>query len=264
MANPADQMHIQLYRRVWQLPVQAVCHMHEIVSALPCYVMESKTQCTVDSVQGTAAAKSVGRRAEHRSTGRSSHQGWIPGTAPQCLATASATNSPTCSQAQNSVLRTESVSGYMHGAVQWLPQMRPAQAHGASIGKSCLHMVHTAYPVTAKNDSQISMVLQAKHTEDAEELRNITADVSECAAQGSLLLGHAVGWEGSEVRESLASNGFMGSVTDWDADAENKAAVPHCIFAAQQQQFSLAQTGLYNRHVAAANDTDEDFLGHFS
>ena len=97
-----------------------------------------------------------------------------------------------------------------------------------------------------------------------EELSNIAAEVSECAAQGSLLLGQAAGWPSSDVRECLASSGFMGSVTDWHGDEAEDVALQRCTFATQQHQFSLAQTGLYNRHVAAANDTDEDFLGNFS
>jgi hypothetical protein len=98
-----------------------------------------------------------------------------------------------------------------------------------------------------------------------EWLKNIVADVSECAAQGSLLLGLATGWSSSEVRESLASSGFMGSVTDWDgAGTVQDSASQCCFFATQQIHYSLAQTGLYNRHVEAANEADEDFLGNFS
>ena len=97
-----------------------------------------------------------------------------------------------------------------------------------------------------------------------EELSDIAAEVSECAAQGSLLLGQAAGWPSSDVRRLLASSGFMGSVTDWDSDDAESDTLQRCTFATQQHQFSLAQTGLYNRHVAAANDTGEDFLGNFS
>lgn len=109
-----------------------------------------------------------------------------------------------------------------------------------------------------------SWVVQVERAGPVEELNNIAAEVSECAAQGSLLLGQAAGWSNDDVRQALASSGFMGSVTDWHTDAGEDDVVERCTFATQQHQFSLAQTGMYNRHVAAANDTDEDFIGNFS
>jgi hypothetical protein len=108
-------------------------------------------------------------------------------------------------------------------------------------------------------------MLQVEHTGDEERLKNVAADVSQCAARGSLLVGLATGWSNSEVRESLASSGFMGSVTDWELAGEDPdATTQSCLFATQQTLFSLAQTGLFNRHVEAANETDEDFFGNFS
>lgn len=102
-----------------------------------------------------------------------------------------------------------------------------------------------------------------KQSVDVEEFQDIIASISECAAQGSLLIGQAIGWQISEVREALASSGFMGSVSAWNAEAGDAEQL-QCIFATQQHQFSLAQTGLYNRHVEAANATDEDFFDNFS
>lgn len=60
----------------------------------------------------------------------------------------------------------------------------------------------------------------------------------------------------------------FGEQTDWGRweaglALEAGAARPW-LFVAQQKRLSLAEMGIYEDHVAAAEEVDEDFFGNFS
>lgn len=89
-----------------------------------------------------------------------------------------------------------------------------------------------------------------------EQLNEVSAEVANSAALGSFLLGSAKHLEKHEVSNSLAASGFLGSVQSQTGGG--------CTFVVQQQRTSLLQEGTYLRHVQAAEEADEDFVGNFS
>lgn len=89
-----------------------------------------------------------------------------------------------------------------------------------------------------------------------QELNQASAEVANSAALGSLLVGAADHLDEAEVSNSLAACGFLGSVRPQPEYG--------CRFVVQQQRPSLLQEGTYHRHVQAAEEADEDFLGNFS
>lgn len=60
----------------------------------------------------------------------------------------------------------------------------------------------------------------------------------------------------------------FGPQTDWGrwrpGLALDPAAARPWLFVAQQKRLSCREMGLYADHVAAAEEVDEDFFGHFS
>ena len=60
----------------------------------------------------------------------------------------------------------------------------------------------------------------------------------------------------------------FGPQTDWGrwdaALALDPAGLRPWLFVAQQKRLSLAEMGIYDDHVAAAEEVDEDFFGNFS
>jgi hypothetical protein len=60
----------------------------------------------------------------------------------------------------------------------------------------------------------------------------------------------------------------FGEQTDWGrweaGLALDAAAARPWLFVAQQKRLSLQEMGIYEDHVAAAQEVDEDFFGNFS
>jgi hypothetical protein len=79
-----------------------------------------------------------------------------------------------------------------------------------------------------------------------------------------MLMGSTITWPSAKVSEALASNGFLGSVSPLEPSPKSSDSMSGCIFSCQQQKMSLAQTGIYNRHVEAALEADEDFFDNMS
>eukprot|EP00892_Ulva_mutabilis_P011776 jgi/Ulvmu1/8971/UM005_0062.1 len=99
-------------------------------------------------------------------------------------------------------------------------------------------------------------VLQAEDDWQVEGLSHAAAEVANCAALGSLVLGVSAGIDAGAVRNSLAESGLLGSVQSEPGGGAS--------FTVQQQRPSLLQEGTYHRHVQAAEEADEDFFGNFS
>jgi hypothetical protein len=86
-------------------------------------------------------------------------------------------------------------------------------------------------------------------------IETVAAEISNCAALGSIIVGTASTLDRDRVSSSLASSGFLGAV---------KETASGCTFSCQQQRPSLLQEGTYLRHVQAAEEADEDFFDNFS
>jgi hypothetical protein len=93
------------------------------------------------------------------------------------------------------------------------------------------------------------------------------AQATEWLAQAGLLgqLVDPAADHGAQPSVQAAGNGSVTGSTDrasqhLEADSE---AVPR-LFSGQQQRLSLPQMRLYNSHVLAGEDTNEDFEGNFS
>ncbi|KAI8469907.1 MAG: hypothetical protein J3K34DRAFT_385605 [Monoraphidium minutum] len=106
-------------------------------------------------------------------------------------------------------------------------------------------------------------------------LLELLADVTNSAAFHSLVIGELpLDGPRSEVDDALAEVGLLGCA---DEAAEAAAAevlaaaragdgdvAARWLFTSQQMRLSLGQMGIYEDHAAAAEETDEDFFGHFS
>jgi hypothetical protein len=114
---------------------------------------------------------------------------------------------------------------------------------------------------------------------DAEVLGHTLAQVCNCAAMGSLVLGTLGGLPRNECENVLASNGLLGTVADAESEARQQGKLrdheavaaertsecdPLWLFTSQHQRLSLAEMDTYNAHTRAAEETDEDFFGNFS
>ena len=105
-----------------------------------------------------------------------------------------------------------------------------------------------------------------------DELEALLADISNCAAFGSIVCGEARGISKEQCADALAGNGLLSTVIDVNneisalARSSGSVALPQgaWLFTSQHQRMSLAEMGLYSDHVAAAEETDEDFFGNFS
>jgi hypothetical protein len=80
---------------------------------------------------------------------------------------------------------------------------------------------------------------------------------------GRLLAAPAGGGGGAEA---AAAPGALegGAEGHGDGGGAAEGARERWLFASQQMRMSLAQMGIYQDHVGAAEETDEDFFGHFS
>ena len=121
---------------------------------------------------------------------------------------------------------------------------------------------------------------------DVEVLNETIAQVCNCAAWGSIVLGSMVGRPRSECENVLASSGLLGTVIELQDEARRQGRLPEqaedkaahtevdlgqvgeeawqWLFTSQHQRLSLAEMGTYSDHVGAAEEVDEDFFGNFS
>lgn len=105
-----------------------------------------------------------------------------------------------------------------------------------------------------------------------DKLEALIADISNCAAFGSILCGEAHGISKQQCADVLAGNGLLGTVVNVCDEikalerSDDGAKLPEraWLFTSQHQRMSLAEMGVYSDHVAAAEDADEDFFGNFS
>lgn len=112
-------------------------------------------------------------------------------------------------------------------------------------------------------------------------LQELFAEVTNCAAFHSLLVGELPGPMSKQQAENLlAEMGLLGAVQKHAAAAAGSYGRLHdhdesdgsggnelmdgWLFTAQQLRLSLQQMGVYQQHVAEAEALDEDFFGHFS
>lgn len=105
-------------------------------------------------------------------------------------------------------------------------------------------------------------------------LADVIAEVTMCAAFGSVVLGIASSMSRSDCENLLASSGLLGSVTDiqnemvsygrpLDSEAV-EAGKQMWLFTSQHHRMSTTEMGIFKDHVIAAEETDEDFFGNFS
>ena len=124
----------------------------------------------------------------------------------------------------------------------------------------------------------------------ASALASIFADMSNQAALESVLVGELPPMSATDVDNLLASFGFLGTTFQpetvigtiiaeevsfsswWGTAVLRKAALDgdgkeNCLpklFRAQQRRLSLQEIEMYESHVSAAEEVDEDFFGNFS
>ena len=107
---------------------------------------------------------------------------------------------------------------------------------------------------------------------DKELLETTLAHIAFCTAYGSLVVGSVPAFSHSAVANAVADVGLLGSVYDakdhvpqerlaGSADAED--AAPHVVFSSQQTKLSLAEVELYEDHVEAYEEGDEDVNDEF-
>lgn len=110
---------------------------------------------------------------------------------------------------------------------------------------------------------------------DKEQLQALLVDVTNNAGFGSIVAGEMPGMDADNVNNVLAEMGLLASSTAikdeislhgrWDSAWAQQAEQSQLfLFTSQHQRLSLTEMGIYDDHVAAAEDTDEDFFGHFS
>jgi hypothetical protein len=109
---------------------------------------------------------------------------------------------------------------------------------------------------------------------DVAELEHIVAQVTNCAAFGSIVVGDVSGIPRANCENLLASNGLLGTVVPvgcemdlhgrFPEDSSRDAHRQDWLFTSQHQRLSLAEMSIYHDHVAVAEDVGEDFFGHFS
>lgn len=107
---------------------------------------------------------------------------------------------------------------------------------------------------------------------DKDVLECMLANVANCAAFGSVVTGEFQGVSKKVCEEILASNGLLGTVVSVQDEMRLEgttasvaaSAYYHWVFTSQHQRMSLTEMGVYEMHVAAAEETDEDFFGNFS
>jgi hypothetical protein len=107
---------------------------------------------------------------------------------------------------------------------------------------------------------------------DKDALESLVASIANCAAFGSVLTGEVQGISKQTCEEILASNGLLGTVDSIQNEMQSAGKITprvppehrHWLFTSQQQRMSLIEMGVYDMHVAAAEETDEDFFGNFS
>ena len=94
---------------------------------------------------------------------------------------------------------------------------------------------------------------------------------AEFAAKGSVLLAEAPHLGAGEAGAFFGQYGFLGSAQDLATVGERygragPAGGPGggAVFAGVQQWRSAVEEDIYAQHVAAAEETDEDFFGNFS
>ena len=95
---------------------------------------------------------------------------------------------------------------------------------------------------------------------------------AEFAAKGSVLLAEAPHLGAGEASAFFGQYGFLGSAQDLATVGERYGrAGPGgggpgggAVFAGVQQWRSAVEEDIYAQHVAAAEETDEDFFGNFS
>jgi hypothetical protein len=108
-------------------------------------------------------------------------------------------------------------------------------------------------------------------------LEAIFADASNLAALESVLVGELGNTIPHDVDQLLASFGLLGTTFEAAAVAEQVGAYGDVaarsggadaprplLFRAQQRRLSLAEIEMYDSHVTAAEEVDEDFFGTFS
>ncbi|KAK9845250.1 hypothetical protein WJX81_001167 [Elliptochloris bilobata] len=109
--------------------------------------------------------------------------------------------------------------------------------------------------------------------QDVDELAALLAAVGDTAARGSTVAGELAAPSRAAAEDLLAGAGLLGRVMslpeaaeelDWSEANQHPADAQRWLFTAQQQRLSEAQMSTYSAHVLAAEETDEDFFGHFS
>ena len=116
-------------------------------------------------------------------------------------------------------------------------------------------------------------------------LSSIFADISNLAALESIIIGELPHTVPADVDNLLASFGLLGTsfepedvakyiepdeVKSWwhhaliERSRETKEFQRSLLFRAQQRRLSLLEIEVYEAHVAAAEEVDEDFFGNFS
>ncbi|KAG7672189.1 hypothetical protein Ndes2526B_g06827 [Nannochloris sp. 'desiccata'] len=123
---------------------------------------------------------------------------------------------------------------------------------------------------------------------DKAALSSIFADISNLAALESLLFGELPATNPADVENLLASFGLLGTHFDLNSVAQNIESTDKTsswwnvpisaglskengekvygplLFRAQQRRLSLQEIEMYESHVSAAEEVDEDFFGNFS
>eukprot|EP00873_Tetraselmis_striata_P027854 jgi/Tetstr1/448118/TSEL_035414.t1 len=108
-----------------------------------------------------------------------------------------------------------------------------------------------------------------------EQCGDLMLDISCLAAFGSQVCGELWAQDKQTVANLLAGLGLLGHVAGmeemaaengrlWDVAKAGGAGASRWLFRCEQQRLSLAQMDTYGAHVAAAEETDEDFFDNFS
>ena len=127
-------------------------------------------------------------------------------------------------------------------------------------------MDRPAEPALADGHSAAQGAYQAA---GLDELEDVLVQVATCAAYGSVVIGDAAGMPRAAVENVVAANGLLGTVVDACAEVDASSSGDSSddavwLFTCQQQRMSVAEVGIYDDHVAAAQEADEDFFGNFS
>lgn len=117
--------------------------------------------------------------------------------------------------------------------------------------------------------------MQGAHQQCTEgQLEAVLAGVTSCAAFGSIVVGTIAGVSRAVCENVLAANGLLCTVVDVRSEMEslgrseeapvNAEDAQQWLFTSQHQRLSATEMVVFDDHVAAAEEVDEDFFGNFS